>query len=256
MISGRRPVSRSMVSTVLRHTSKRTPCAIRLSTCLRAGLSLRKQLDAGAERDHFDGDLVRIVEFQQIVGDADHEVLLADVVVGELQHDLVLRKRLVLQRHLLRPAARQRCGKQPPRQREREAISRCSSRNSSSDSRIAVDALQGDVTLTRARKLAGSQIAREHLPHRLARLRIDRGPARHLVTPVRLERSAVVELQFGDALADAFRRTAGVGQAADAHHVAALLVVGIGVEQIVADVFQHVLDLARRSCSAHRSRDR
>src|SRR6185369_15142071 len=38
MNSGRCPVSRSIVSTVLRQMSKRTPCAIRLSTCLRRSL--------------------------------------------------------------------------------------------------------------------------------------------------------------------------------------------------------------------------
>src|SRR4030095_12508813 len=48
-----------------------------------------------------DRDLVGIVMLDQIAGDAEHEALLARVVVGELQHDFVLGKRLVLQRHLL-----------------------------------------------------------------------------------------------------------------------------------------------------------
>src|SRR5689334_8221512 len=72
-----------------------------------------QHLDAGTECDHLDGHLVRVVEFKKVVGDADHEVLLVDVAVGELEHDFVLREGLVLERHLLRlRSARQRCRKQ------------------------------------------------------------------------------------------------------------------------------------------------
>ena len=92
MNSGRLPVSRSSVSTVFRQISNRTPCATRLSTRLRLGFSGLQQIDAGAERHDLDRDLVGIVEFHQVVGDADHEALLLRVVVGELQHDACARR--------------------------------------------------------------------------------------------------------------------------------------------------------------------
>ena len=38
-------------------------------------------------------------------------------------------------------------------------------------------------------------------------------------------------------------RFAGVLQSAHTHHVAALLVIGVGVEQVIAHILQHGLDL-------------
>src|SRR5205823_194651 len=56
-----------------------------------------------------------IVMLHQIAGDAEHEALFARVVVGELQHDLVFGKRLVLQRCLLRAGGRRGGGDQKRR---------------------------------------------------------------------------------------------------------------------------------------------
>ncbi len=98
--------SRSIVSrSVLRQMSTRAPCATRLSTSLRFGLSGLQQLDARAEGDDLDRDLVGVVVLHQIVGDADDEALLLRIVVGQLQHDLVLGERLVLQRRQLGAAS-------------------------------------------------------------------------------------------------------------------------------------------------------
>ena len=49
----------------------------------------------GPEGDDFDGDPVRPVEFEQIVGDADDQALLLRVVVGKLQNQVVVGKGLV-----------------------------------------------------------------------------------------------------------------------------------------------------------------
>ncbi len=84
----------------------------------------------------------------------------------------------------------------------------------------------------------------EDIPHRLALLLVDRGPSCHLVTLAGLERAAVLKLQVGNPAPDAFRGRAGIGKSADADHVAALLIIGIGIEEIVADVLDDVLDLA------------
>src|SRR5258707_10380926 len=110
--------------------------------------------------------------------------------------------------------------------------------------RIVVDALDGDGGRLPALRLARSQMLGDHVPYRYAILLVDRSPAGDLVALGGVELAAVIELQVGDSLADAFRWRAGVGKAADADHVAALLVIGIGVEEVVADVFEDVLDLA------------
>ncbi len=111
--------------------------------------------------------------------------------------------------------------------------------------RIALDPLQLHIRLAALRRaaLAAAQITRHRLPHRLALLLIDRGPARHLVGFRRLDRRAAGKLEVGNALTHRLRRCAGIGHAAHPHHVAALLVVRIEVEQVVADVFHHRLDL-------------
>ena len=69
---------------------------------MRDGIVGLQQIDAGAEGDDLDRDLVGIVEFHEVVGDADDEAGLFRIVLRELQHDLVLGERLVLQRDLLR----------------------------------------------------------------------------------------------------------------------------------------------------------
>ena len=117
MNSGRLPVSRSMVSTVLMQISNRAPCATRLSIRLRFSLSGFSRSMPATERHHLDRDLVGIIEFHQIVGDADHQPLLLRIVVRELQHDLVLGERLVLQRRLLGPE--RRTAPSTPRSRRR-----------------------------------------------------------------------------------------------------------------------------------------
>ena len=80
--AGRCPVSRAMVSTVFRHRSKRTPCDTRLSTALAPGALRPQEVDAGAEGDHLDGDLVRSVGLEHVVGDAEHEVLPVRLALG------------------------------------------------------------------------------------------------------------------------------------------------------------------------------
>src|SRR3546814_13310311 len=47
---------------------------------------------------------------------------------------------------------------------------------------------------------------------------------------------------FGDARADRLPRVDAVAHATDPHHVAALLVVGIGIEEVVGDILQDGLD--------------
>src|SRR3954447_6401822 len=117
MYSGRLPVSRSSVSTVLRQISTRAPCATRLDQ-LAVGIFRTQQIDARTERYDLDRDLVRVVEFHEVVGDADHKTLFLRVVVGELQHDLVFGKRLVLQWRLLGADIRRGCRYQQCRDRD------------------------------------------------------------------------------------------------------------------------------------------
>src|SRR6478672_10046177 len=84
----------------------------------------------------------------------------------------------------------------------------------------------------------------EDVPYRLALLLVGRSPSRHLVGLARLERAAVVESQLRDPPAGRFTGSAGVDKTSDTDHVAALLIIGIGIEQIVADIFEDILDLA------------
>src|SRR3984885_15877858 len=57
-----------------------------------------QQIDARTERHDLDGDLVRSVEFQEIIGDAEHEALFPRIIVRKLQHDAMLGEWLVRQR--------------------------------------------------------------------------------------------------------------------------------------------------------------
>src|SRR5262245_30305720 len=94
----------------------------------------------------------------------------------------------------------------------------------------------------RAHDLLVAQIAVEEVPCGLALDAVgDRRPARDLVGLVGLDRPPA-QPQVADARADLRGRGAAVTHPADAHHVAALLVVGIGMEQVVADVLQERLD--------------
>src|SRR5581483_11767088 len=77
--------------------------------------------------------------------------------------------------------------------------------------------------------LLAPQVTGDDLPHRLALLRIDRGPAGDLIPLAGLERPAIVEREIGNAPAHRLVRRARVAQTADANHVAALLVVRIGI---------------------------
>ena len=82
-------------------TSKRTPCAIRLSTNVPVRAVGAQQVDARTEGHDLDRDPVRPIEFQQIVGDADDQALLLGVVVGKLQRQMMLGERACRQQRAL-----------------------------------------------------------------------------------------------------------------------------------------------------------
>ena len=89
------------------------------------------------------------------------------------------------------------------------------------------------------------QIAGDRLPDGLAGgLRAHRGPAGDHIVFVGFDLAAVVEGHVGDALTEIGTRFADIVETAQAHHVAALLVVGVLVEEVVADVFENRFDLA------------
>src|SRR5882762_4283919 len=94
------------------------------------------------------------------------------------------------------------------------------------------------------RRLQGAQMFCQYIPYRRSALFVDRGPSGYPVALAGLERTPVIELQFGNPSSGGFRGRAGVRDAADANHIAALLIIGIGIEEIVADVFEDILDLA------------
>ncbi len=62
--------------------------------------------------------------------------------------------------------------------------------------------------------------------------------------------------QIGNALAAGLADIDGVGEAADTHHVAALLIIRVGMEEIVGDVLEDFLQAARPSSSCDRHSDR
>src|SRR6266851_538450 len=94
------------------------------------------------------------------------------------------------------------------------------------------------------RRLQRAQMFYQYIPYRRSALFVDRGPSGYPVALAGLERTAVIELQFGNPSSGRFRRRTGVGHAPDANHIAALLIIGIGIEEIVADIFEDILDLA------------
>src|SRR5207248_10406522 len=98
--------------------------------------------------------------------------------------------------------------------------------------------IEGNAGWRPVRRLARSQMFSDDVPYRLAVLFVDGRPAGHLVALAGFKLATVLQFQLGDAVADTFGGCAGVEQAAGADHGAALLVIGIGVEEVVADVFE------------------
>ncbi len=80
-------------------------------------------------------------------------------------------------------------------------------------------------------------------------------PARDAIPPARVQRPAA-EPQIRDAPAGARRRIARVGQAAHPHHVAALLVIRVRVEEVVTDVLEQRLQCLARHVGQRRLRVR
>src|SRR5712664_4491083 len=111
----------------------------------------------------------------------------------------------------------------------------------SRDTRIIFDALQRDAVAASVRCFPGTQMPGQHVPYRHSLLLVDGSPSRYLVAFARSDRVAVIEFQFGNPVPDILSRCTGVGKAADTDHIAALLIIGVGVEQIVADVFEYIL---------------
>src|SRR5882757_10348796 len=99
----------------------------------------------------------------------------------------------------------------------------------SGDARIALEALKGHPTPAWHRRLSGAEMIGEDIPHRLTLWLAHGRPSGHLVVLAGRERAAAIECQFGDPPSDALCRRAGVGQPADTYHVAALLMIGIGI---------------------------
>src|SRR5580658_2560572 len=77
------------------------------------------------------------------------------------------------------------------------------------------------------------QVSSDQVADRLAGLRIYGGPAGDPIALVGFNRPAIIELHGGNPRANDLVRRALVVHAANPHHVTALLIVGIGVEQIV-----------------------
>src|SRR6185312_9591248 len=65
---------------------------------LTVGIAREQQINSGTECHDLDRGLVRAVQLQQIIGDADHEALFFGIVVRKLQYNAVLGERLVRQR--------------------------------------------------------------------------------------------------------------------------------------------------------------
>jgi hypothetical protein len=109
--------------------------------------------------------------------------------------------------------------------------------------RISRHALQPrQIQLARRDDLLVLEIAHDHVPDRLAlRVLRDRRPAGDLVGLAGLERLAA-DPHVGNPGPHLRTGRAREGHAAHAHHVAALLQVRVGIEQVVADVFEDFLD--------------
>src|SRR4029079_12478787 len=96
----------------------------------------------------------------------------------------------------------------------------------------------------RGEHLAAFEVGGDDVPDRRAvGVLVDGAPAGHDVVLLGHDRRAgAQEMHAGDAVAHLGVHADGVAHAAHAHHVAALLIVGVGVEQVVGDVFQDQLD--------------
>src|SRR6267143_4140408 len=141
-----------------------------------------------------------------------------------------------------------------------EACKHGAAKRSGGGPAVAGDAAKGrDVGPKRRQLLAIAQVARDDVPDRLTtgrtRLLGDRCPARDAIRPPRVQRRAA-EPQIRDAPAGARRRIARVGQAAHPHHVAALLVIRVRVEEVVTDVLEQRLQGLARHVSQRRLRIR
>src|SRR5687767_6745802 len=101
---------------------------------------------------------------------------------------------------------------------------------------------RGAIEARRRKTWACAQVSHDGIPDGLARSAFGDGrPAGHLVAAARIERLSA-EREIADAPTDRLPRLARIAQAADPHHVAALLVIGIGIEEVVADVLEDILD--------------
>src|ERR1700722_2443718 len=114
----------------------------------------------------------------------------------------------------------------------------------SRDARVVFNALQRDAGVMAIPVLSGAQMLGEHVPHRRPLLLVDRGPSGHPVTLAGVKLMTIVEPQLGNSAPDRLGGRASIRHAADADHVAALLIIRVGIEQVVADIFEDVLDLA------------
>src|SRR5713101_9942377 len=102
------------------------------------------------------------------------------------------------------------------------------------------------VELARCYGFLAAQVPGEQIPHRLAFVANafgHRSPARDLVGLARLDRS-LADAHVADARASPGAGFAAVSHPAHPNHVPALLIVGIGVEEVVANVFEDRLDRA------------
>src|SRR5688572_25083291 len=124
-----------------------------------------------------------------------------------------------------------------------------------SNARIALDTDQlREVELRRGDSLLRLEVLANDVPDGLALHAFGhRRPARDLVGLARFDGLAP-EAQVADAIAHLRPRRAGVGEPADAHHVPALLVIGIGIEEVVADVLEDRLHHLARDVVQRRLR--
>src|SRR5216683_3066797 len=98
------------------------------------------------------------------------------------------------------------------------------------------------VELARPYGFLAAQVPGEQIPYRLAACALGDGrPACDLVGLARLDRT-LADAHVAYAIAPACAGSAAVAHAADPHHVAALLIIRIRIEQVVADVLQVRLD--------------
>src|SRR5260370_35099634 len=81
----------------------------------------------------------------------------------------------------------------------------------------------------------------EYTPHRHSLLLVDGRPPGNLVAPAGFEGAAVIKLQVGNPPADRSSGRARVDKPADADQIAPLPIIGIGIEEFVADIFSDPL---------------